>query len=240
MRVLVLFLVLLNLGFFAWAKYMQPPPSGTDARPMARQMEPGRLRIVSPPPRTPAAGSAAAPGAAVTPGAARPAPATPPTPRPEPIACLEWGSFTLADAPAAAKVIGSLGLGDRLSERRTEETASWWVFIPPQSDGRASAVRKARELRALGVKDYFVVQEEGPNRWAVSLGVYRTEAAARARLETLQAMKVRSAEVGPRETRVPKIWLQMREVDPALRPQLETTVSRIPGTELRVCEAGPG
>ena len=238
MRVLVLFLVLLNLGFFAWAKYMQPPQSSTDARPMTRQMEPGRLRIVSPPPRTPAASSAAAPAAA--PGAATTPGVTPPTPRPEPIACLEWGSFTLADAPAAAKVIGSLGLGDRLSERRTEETASWWVFIPPQSEGRAGAVRKARELRALGVKDYFVVQDEGPNRWAVSLGVFRTEAAARARLETLQTMKVRSAEVGPRETRVPKIWLQMRDVDRALRPQLETTVSRIPGTELRDCEAGSG
>jgi len=236
MRVLVLFLVLLNLGFFAWAKYMQPPESGTDARPMARQMEPGRLRIVSPPPRTPPAGSSAAPAGASS-AAATPSVA-PPAPRPEPIACLEWGSFTLADAPAAAKVIGSLGLGERLSERRTEETASWWVFIPPQSDGRAGAVRKARELRALGVQDYFVVQEEGPNRWAVSLGVFRTEAAARARLEALQTMKVRSAEVGPRETRVPKIWLQMRDVDPALRPQLETTVSRIPGTELRACEGG--
>ena len=161
-----------------------------------------------------------------------------PAQRPEPIACLEWGSFTLADAPAAAKVVGSLGLGGQMHERRTEETANWWVYIPPQSDGRAGALRKTRELRALGVEDYFVVQEEGPNRWAVSLGVFRTEAAARARLAALQAKKVRSAEVGPRETRVPKVWLQMREIDPAKKEQLETVVSRIPGTELRACEAG--
>ena len=112
------------------------------------------------------------------------------------------------------------------------------MYLPPQSDGRAGALRKTRELRALGVEDYFIVQEEGPNRWAVSLGVFRTEAAARARLAALQAKKVRSAEVGPRETRVPKIWLQMREIDPAKREQLETVVSRIPGTELRACESG--
>jgi hypothetical protein len=234
MRLLLLFLILCNVGFFAWANYMQPAQSVTDARPMARQIEPGRLRVVSPAPRAPDP----SPAAAAAPGAEPPAATSLPLKRPEPIACLEWGSFTLADAPAATKVIGALGLGDRLSERRTEEIAGWWVFIAPQSDGRAGAVRKARELRALGVEDYFVVQDEGPHRWAVSLGVFRTEAAARARLEALQAKKVRSAEVGPRETRVPKIWLQMREIDPSLKPQLETTVSRIPGTELRVCEAG--
>jgi len=234
MRVVLLFLVLLNLVFFAWANYFQPAESHTDARPMTRQIEPARLRIVSPAPRVaapaaPAPQSAAAastPGASAVPGA-----------RPQPIACLEWGSFTIADAPAAVKVVGSLGLGDRLSERRTEETASWWVFIPPQG-GRADALRKARELRALGVEDYFVLQEEGPNRWAVSLGVFRTEAAAQARLEALKTKKVRSAEIGPRETRVPKIWLQMREIEPSHKTQLETVVGRIPGTELRACEAG--
>ena len=234
MRVVLLFLVLLNIGFFAWTKYMQPAQSVTDARPMAREMQPERLRIVSP---APAPGSETPPAAAAPTAAAAPSPA-PPAPRPEPIACLEWGSFTLADAPAAAKVVGSLGLGDRMSERRTEEIAGWWVFIPPQSDGRAGAVRKARELRGLGVKDYFVVQDEGPNRWAVSLGVFSTEAAAKSRLEALLKLKVRSAEVGQRETRVPKIWLQIRDIDPSVRPQLETTVSRIPGTELRVCEPG--
>jgi len=232
MRVLVLFLILLNVGFYAWARYMQPVQTGIDARPMKREITPDRLRIVSPAPRAapaePSAMASAAPGAA----------AQSPAQRPRPIACLEWGSFTVADAPAAAKVVGSLGLGGQTSERRTEETANWWVYISPQSDGRAGALRKTRELRALGVEDYFIVQEEGPHRWAVSLGVFRTEAAARAHLAALQAKKVRSAEVGPRETRVPKVWLQMREIDPAKKEQLETVVSRIPGTELRACDAG--
>jgi len=233
MRVLALFLILLNLGFFAWAKYMQPVETAADPRPMRRQIAPERLRLVAPAPSAPPAPLSAA-GAAQTP----PASPTAPTPRPQPIACLEWGSFTLADAPAAEKVVGSLGLGERLSERRTEETASWWVFIAPQSEGRAGALRKTRELRALGVEDYFIVQDEGPTRWAISLGVFRTEAGAKARLEALQAKKVRSAEIGPRETRVPKVWLQMRDIEPSLKEKLQTVVSRIPGTELRVCEAG--
>jgi len=241
MRVLVLFLVLLNVGFYAWARYMQPVQTGIDARPMKREISPEHLRIVSPAPRAapPARPAEGSPAARAAPQAAAPgAGVQGPVQRPTPIACLEWGSFTVADAPAAAKVVGSLGLGGQMQERRTEETANWWVYIPPQSDGRAGALRKTHELRALGVEDYFIVQEEGPNRWAVSLGVFRTEAAARARLAALQEKKVRSAEVGPRETRVPKVWLQLREIDPAKKEQLETVVSRIPGTELRSCEAG--
>lgn len=231
MRPLLLFLLLLNVGFFAWAKYIAPKESGADPRPLTRQLVPERLRIVPMVPIVP-------PGATASATASAAATSAPPAPRPARIACLEWGSFTLADAPAAARVVESLGLADRLSERRTEETAGWWVFVPPQRDGREGAQRKARELRALGIKDYFIVREDGPHHWAVSLGVFRTEEAARARLEALEQKKVRRAVVGPRETRVPKLWLQVREVEPATQVQLETIVSRIPGTELCVCEPG--
>ena len=226
MRPLLLFLLLLNVGFFAWAKYIAPTESGTDPQPMTRQLKPDRLRIVPiVPPGAPASATAS-----TSPASA------PPAPRPARIACLEWGSFTLADAPAAARVVESLGLADRLTERRTQETAGWWVFMPRQRDGRQCAQRKARKLRALGIKDYFIVRDEGPHQWAVSLGVYRTQEAARARLEALEQKKVRRAVVRPRETRVPKLWLQVREIEPATQAQLETIVSRIPGTELRVCE----
>src|SRR5258708_13125325 len=93
---------------------------------------------------------------------------------------MEWGSFTLVDAPKAEKALEPLALGGRLGRRRTEETAGWWVFIPPQGN-RQAALKKASELKAFGVDDYFVVVEEGPFHWAVSLGVFRTEEAAQAR-----------------------------------------------------------
>jgi len=39
------------------------------------------------------------------------------------------------------------------------------------------ALKKAAELKARGVEEYFVVADEGPYRWAVSLGVFRNEEA---------------------------------------------------------------
>lgn len=226
MRTLFLLLVLANLAVFAWWRYLSPADAGLDRLPLARQIEPDKLKIVPPaelaklPPKKPAP----------PPQAAAPAPA----PAAAAVACLEWGSFTLADAPRMEKALEPLGLGERLAQRRTEETAGWWVFIPPQGS-RQAALRKAAELKALGVEELFVLAEDGQFRWALSLGVFRNEDAAQARLAALRNQGVRSARVGPRELVVPKIWLQVKSVDAPLEARLKEIAGQIEGSELRSC-----
>jgi hypothetical protein len=51
----------------------------------------------------------------------------------------------------------------------------------------------------------------------------------------LRAQGVRSAVVGARETVVPKVWLQVRGVDPALETKLKELAVQIESTELRTC-----
>jgi sporulation related protein len=217
MRTLFLLLVLANVGFFAWSRYVSPPEASADPLPLARQIEPEKLKVVPP---------GELPAIAPRPIAAQ---ATPVATK-----CVEWGSFTLTDAPRAQSALEPLQLGSRLAQRRTEEAAGWWVFIPPQGS-RPAALKKAAELKALSVDDYFVVQDEGPHRWAVSLGVFRTEEAAQARLAALRDQGVRSAQVGPRETIVPKVWLQVKGVDNALYARLKDVARTIDGSELREC-----
>jgi hypothetical protein len=212
MRAVFLLLVLANVGFFAWARYYTP--SG-ESVPLARQVDPDKLKIVPPRDMPPLSLSQKMAGPAVT-------------------GCLEWGSFSLAEAPRAEKALEPLGLGSRLGQRRTEEAAGWWVYIPPQAS-RQAALKKAAELKSLAVDDYFIVQEEGEFHWALSLGVFRTEEAAQARLTTLRDQGVRSAQVGPRETIVPKLWLQVKGVDAALASRLRDIARQIEGTELRSC-----
>ena len=217
-RAVFLLLVLANVAFFAWSRYVAPPEAAADPLPLTRQIAPEKMKVVQPNelPAAPAARTAQAQATAVA------------------LKCLEWGSFTLTDAPRAEKALEPLGLGPRLAQRRTEEMAGWWVFIPPQGT-RPAALRKAAELKTLSIEDYFIVQEEGPYRWALSLGVFRTEEAAQARLATLRAQGVRSAEMGPRETLVPKVWLQVKGVDGALQAKLKETASTVEGSELREC-----
>lgn len=232
MRTAFLVLLLANLGLFAWWRYGSPPDASADPAPLTRQIDPEKLRIAAakdlPPPAPPK------PVAAVKPEPPPPPPASPAVA----LKCMEWGSFTIADAPRAEKALEPLALGARLAQRRTEETAGWWVFIPPQAraaNARQTALKKAAELRALGVEDYFIVQEEGQHRWALSLGVFRSEDAARARLAALRTQGVRSALIGARETVVPKIWLQVKGVDAALETKLKELAVQIENTELRPC-----
>lgn len=222
MRALFLLLLLANVAFFAWSRYVAPRESTADPRPLARQIDPEKLKLISP--------SALPPPAPKPPP---PAAAAPAAAQPSTLACLEWGSFAPGD-PRPEQVLAPLGLGERLSPRRTVEVAGWWVFMPPQGS-RQGAQRKAGELKDLGVREFFIVQEEGPYRWALSLGVFRTEEAAQGHLAELRKRGVRTARVGARETVVPKVWLQVSGVDAQLESRLRETASQIEGSELRPC-----
>lgn len=212
MRALFLLLIAANLGFYAWTRQLDPREQGLDPEPMARQIEPEQLKLLSPAELL-ARSSAGRRGI-----------------------CAEWGSFTAAEAARAERALAPLALGTRLAQRRSEETAHWWVFLPPQG-GRQGAQRKIDELKALGVEEYFVMQEEGRLRWAISLGVFRTEESARARLETLKAKNVRGAQLGERDTQVMKVWLQVRDANEALLARLKALAPEFPATELRECAA---
>jgi len=219
-RALFLLLLLANVALYAWSHY--GPAGAAGPTPQARQVEPEKLRIVAP-----------ADLPAVSVRKEKPAPPAPAVAA-APTSCLEWGSFTVADAPRAEQALEPLALGARLAQRRTEEVAAWWVFIPSQGS-RQGALRKAGELKNLGVGEYFIVQEEGEQRWALSLGVFRTEEAALARLAALRQQGVRSARVGPRETVVPKVWLQVKSVDAPLQARLREIARQVEGSELREC-----
>jgi hypothetical protein len=211
-RALFLLLLLANLAFYAWWRY-GAPADAADPAPLSRQIEPEKLKVIAPNELPPVSAAKKQPLAST---------------------CLEWGSFTVADAPRAEQALEPLGLGARLARRRTEEVAAWWVFIPPQGS-RQGAIKKASELKALGVEEYFIVQDEGEHRWALSLGVFRSEEAAQARLAALRSQGVRSARFGPRETVVPKIWLQVKSVDAPLQARLKEIARQIEGSELKDC-----
>jgi hypothetical protein len=239
MRALFLLLLAANLGLFAWTRHFPPADGASDPEPQGRQMSPEKIRILSgpelaglSPPKSSAAVATTAP-ASTAPAATTPASLSTPS---GVSACLEWGGFAVAEAPRAEQALAPLALGPRLTQRRSEEKAGWWVYIPPTGN-RAAAMKKAAELKGLGVDEYFVLQEDDKLRWAVSLGVFSSEAAAKNRLETLKAKGVRSAQVGERETQVAKVWFQVRGADAALQGKLKETAQGLPGTEVRDCQS---
>jgi len=223
MRIAFLLLVAANLALYAWFQHYSPVESAADSEPVRRQVNPEKIRLLEGKELTGLA-------------SAKPKPAPPAATAPGAVAsCLEWGGFAIAEAPKAEQALAPLALGARLTQRRSEETAGWWVFIPPQPN-RAAAMKKTAELKSLGIDDYFILQDEGKMRWAVSLGVFSSEESARSRLEALRAKGVRSAQTGEREAQVSKIWFQLRAPEPALQARLRESAQGFPGTEVRDCQ----
>jgi len=223
-RAFFLLLLLANLGFFAWANLYSESDKESDPAPLTRQVAPEKLRILPslsgakpPPPAKPAA-EAPAPAARTAGGTA----------------CMEWGAVTAADVARAGEALATLALGSRLSQRQVEESASWWVYIPPRAN-RQDAQKKADELKRLGIEEFYIVPDDGPYRLAVSLGVFKTEAAANSRLEALRARGVKTAQAGARDAAPPRTYFQVRAADEALVSKLHEIAQGFAGSEVRDC-----
>lgn len=226
MRIIFFLLLLANLAFFAWA-YLGSGRVGDEPQLVEQQLNPDEIRLLS----TEQIAKLAAERAKQAAERPKPPPKTPVA------ACLELGGFNPSDVPQVQKALDPLALGPRLSQRRAEEIASYWVFIPPLRNRQAASL-KAAELRKLGVEDFFVVQEDPKLRFAISLGVFKTEEAANSRLAELRKKGVRTARVGPRETSVQKVYFSVREVPDALVAKLNELRQSFAGTELKDCPAG--
>lgn len=215
MRALFFLLVLVNLLFYGWhAGYIGPGETAKgEGERLSMQITPEKIRVLT---------QAEADKLAEAGKGSRSA------------ACLEWGTFPQQEADKASEALAALNLGNRLSTRQVEETAGWWVFMPPQGN-KANADKKVEELKRFGVTDFFIVQEDGPNKFAISLGVFRTEEAARNYLAALNAKGVKTARADQRETKVQKTQFRMTGLDEPALVKFDAIKKDFPGHDTRDC-----
>jgi hypothetical protein len=185
----------------------------------------------------PDAPAAASTSAASAPAAATTAPAAPAAEAAAPvIACTEIGTFDAAEARRFDARLASLELGDRQSRQAQQEqdVSSWLVNIPPQGSKEA-AEHKADELRNLGVTDFYILQGDSPMRYALSLGVFKTESGAQARLAQLTKQGVRTARITPRGPQTTVYSYRFRNIPEPLRAGIVTLAGAIGSFEMRSC-----
>ena len=182
---------------------------------------------------------ATVPAEAATPAAAAPAPVPVPAPAaaPQVFACTEVGNFVLADARKFEARLEPLDLGERQSRRNVagQDISSYMVFIPPQGN-KEGADRKAGELKQVGVTNYFIMGEGSPQRWGISLGVFKSETSAQSHLASLQKQGVHSARVAPRYSSSKQLAYQFRNLDAATRARLAEITKQFDEQELRSCK----
>ncbi|OGT00762.1 MAG: hypothetical protein A3K04_07410 [Gallionellales bacterium RBG_16_56_9] len=147
-------------------------------------------------------------------------------------ACLEWGDFSGADLKLATAALSALQLGNKLDSRQVEQIIRYWVYIPPLGS-KVAVNQKVAQLKARGIEEYFVVQESGPWRNAISLGVFKTQEAAQNYLNVLRAKDVRSALVGERAGKQKATIFILNGVGAATEARLTSMQKDFPGSELK-------
>ena len=204
MRAAVFFLVLLNLALFAYARLDRAAQS--EASRLRDQVAPERIRLL-----TPQQVAALAPGKLV---------------------CIEWGPFADADRARAQGEVEALVPARQVSQRAAGGDAMYWVNVGGLPN-RAAADRRAAELRAQSIGDLSVV-DYPHGQFTVSLGVFRTEAAANARVETLAARGVLGAHVEPRAQGAAQSTLVVRDAPEAIAARVRDLSAQYAGTDVKV------
>lgn len=146
--------------------------------------------------------------------------------------CLEWGDFSGADLARATKLLSALKLGAKLSQRQVEYNKGYWVFIPPLRD-KAAVDKKISQLKARGVKEFFVVQDAGAWRYAISLGIFKTQEAAQNYHKELRAKDVRTAQVGERASKLKTTMFMLNGVGAQTEAKLTAAKKGFSGSELK-------
>ena len=213
LRTVLLLLLLANLTFFGYTRL--DSTGGGEALRLADQVQPDKIKLL-----TPQQVAALGPGkvAALA------------------DVCLEWGPIAEGDRARSLTELDPLALGRLLTQRRIETSTAFWVYLPPVAS-RADAERRAAEVKARGINQVSIV-DNGPQRFAVSLGAFVTEDAAKARLAEVVQLGAANARLGPRQQVATSTVFVIRDPQAPVIARLRDLVPAYPGSEAKIgnCE----
>ena len=212
MRIVIILLVLANLTLYAYTRL----DSGSgDAVLLTDQVQPDKIKLLTP-------REVAALGPAKVAALAD--------------VCVEWGMFSDADRTRALAELEPLALGRLLAQKRVEFDGGYWVNMSPFAT-RAAAETRIGELRRQGAKE-LALADAGKGQFAISFGVFRTEAAAVAHAEALAELGIKLAKVQSRQQPIVQTLLVVRDPQQPVVARLKELQTQFPGTEIKVtaCE----
>lgn len=211
LRLIFFALLLANVAFFAW-RQNAGPEEGHEPQRLQQQIEPDKVKLLLPEqpaepakaPDTPAK-PAEAPKVETAPKTDSPAKTAEAAPA---LLCKSFSGFTPESAKAAQLAINNSSPNTEVELITTRESASYWVHIPPQPN-KAGAEKKVAELKEMGVSDSFIVSDDSPNKWAVSLALFKSREMADNYLQKLNKQGVRSAKIEVRDKGNEKVRIEV-------------------------------
>ncbi len=213
MKWLIGLLLLINMLVLAYFKLSQPIPVGMPGG--HEPIQPEMIKILTPE------------QLALIPK--KPTPVAQPSPVVS--ACYEWGGFSAGNLSRAKNILQKLAIDFEVKPIAQQDTTRYWVYIPPLASAE-KAQAKIEEVRALGVKESFIIQDP---QWrnAISLGVFKDETLASKLLEELHDRGVKSAIKGMRNHDGGQSSITLKNVSDTTAAELEKLFPDFSGSELK-------
>lgn len=221
MRALVFLLILANLLFLAWTQGYFGASADPDAFRLQQQLLAERITVVArdEPPTEVAK-------------AEKPVKAEE---KKAPEQCLSLADLQLADSERVEAMLAEKWPLFKAQRTTVEGSASYWVYIPALAS-KQEAENKVAELKKLRVPEFFIVQESGPNKWAISLGLFSSKEAAAARLDALRNQGVKSARVGERKAKSVTAQLEISGPENQVETLRKAIAELLPDGRLAICK----
>jgi len=149
----------------------------------------------------------------------------------EPTACYEWGSFEPSKLTDVLTVVNALSIKNSVVQQTSQQSVRYWVYKPPLASAEA-AQAKAEELKALGIEEFFIVQDA---KWrnAISFGVFRDEQLATNLMNDLRHRGVREVVKAVRNQGDGNANLMLEGVTGTLLEQLKKNLPDFPDSEIK-------
>ena len=221
MRALVFLLILANLLFLAWTEGYFGSSFDPDAFRLQQQLLADQITVV-----------ARDEAPAETTRAEKPVKAEE---KKGPEQCLALAELPLADSDRVESLLAEKWPAFKVQRTTVEGSASYWVYIPALAS-KQEADSKVVELKKLRVPEYFIVQESGPYKWAISLGLFSSKEAAAARLDMLRNQGVKSARVGERKTQSVTAQLEISGPEAQVDLLRKAIAELLPAARLVACK----
>lgn len=212
----VLVLLMLNLGFFAWLQATvrgQHSAPGTEPGRLAQQIRPEALLVRQAGSEPPPAESSA------------PAPAVP-------TVCVESDPMDAPQAEAVRQAAAAVLPAERWRFDALPPVARWLVYMGrfPSEDAVKQKSAQLRGLKVAHERVGIAALEPG-----LSLGRHDSEAAAQAALADLAQRRVRTAKVVQAPEAGPRYTFRMTEVNADMTAELEPLLAALAGKTLHPC-----
>ncbi len=154
--------------------------------------------------------------------------------------CMEVGYFAQSEANRFKQKVISLSLNKKDMEVvPVYENNTYMVFVPPAINQKEAQV-KIEELKSKGVQSYFLIKDHSKLKWAISLGVFKTQEAAVNHAKELEKLGVSGIQIAPRGTKIEKVSFKLNHLNEEQVRALDSMMKGFPEQTAKPCEQMQG